>query len=91
MAIDGPSWPIWVEYRLNRERGRGPGEGGAGEGGAGGGGAGGGRRQDPHLFDSTVQIQICDNNLIECMKTETEEAQKEDLPSVTYMNISDAY
>ena len=54
----------------------------------GGGGAGGGRRQDPHLFDSTVQIQICDNNLIECMKTETEEAQKEDLPSVTYMNIS---
>ena len=52
-----------------------------------GGGAGGGRRQDPHLFDSTVQIQICDNNLIECMKTETEEAQKEDLPSVIYMNI----
>ena len=50
--------------------------------------AGGGKRQDPHLFDSTVQIQICDNNLIECMKTETEEAQKEDLPSVTYMNIS---
>ena len=34
------------------------------------------RRQDPHLLDSTVQIQICDNNLIECMKTETEEEQE---------------